>query len=83
MTGQIDSTQLTSDRWCVESIGQCRQSASVQPAVVERTDKLYVAKGPSSSLLPPSLFSQCEARGPPIGVGREKKQVADIEVLFN
>ena len=65
VTGQIDSTQLTSDR--------CRQSASVQPAVVERTDRLYVAKGPSSSLLlPPPLFSQCEAHGPPIGVGREK-----------
>ena len=28
------------------------------------------AKGPSS--LPPPLFSQCEAHGPPIGVGREK-----------
>ena len=36
-----------------------------------------LAKGPSSLLLPPSslppLFSQCEAHGPPIGVGREKK----------
>ena len=28
-------------------------------------------KGPSSSL-PPPLFSQCEAHGPPIGVDREK-----------
>ena len=64
VTGQIDSTQLTSDR--------CRQSASVQQAVVERTDGLYVAKGPSSSI-PPPLFSQCEAHGPPIGVGRKKK----------
>ena len=34
-----------------------------------------LAKGPSSSLLPPRpLVSQCEAHGPPIGVGREKNQ---------
>ena len=55
VTGQIlliviDSTQLTSDR--------CRQSASVQPAVVERTDRLYVAKGPSSSVPPSSSLIQ-------------------------
>ena len=31
-----------------------------------------LAKGPPSSSLSP-LFSQCEAHGPPIAVGREKK----------
>ena len=36
-----------------------------------------LAKGPHPSLLPPPpppLFSQCEAHGPPIGVGREKNE---------
>ena len=32
-----------------------------------------LAKGPSLPPPPPPLFSQCEAHGPPIGVGREKK----------
>ena len=34
-------------------------------------------KGPSSSL-PHPLFSQCEAHGPPIGVGREKNKQETI-----
>ena len=37
-----------------------------------------LAKGPhpsSSLLLVPPLFSQCEAHGPPIGVGREKNTI--------
>ena len=42
-----------------------------QPSVP--TDPLVELRVPPSSLLlPPPLFSQCEAHGPPIGVGREK-----------
>ena len=43
------------------------------------------AKGPSSSLLlllPPPLFSQCEAHGPPNGVGREKNIVYDYILVY-
>ena len=46
-------------------VAGCRQPASVQPAVVERTDRLYVAKGPpssSSSSLPYSANVKLTAR---------------------
>ena len=38
------------------------------------------AKGPSSSSSLPPLFSQCESHGPPIGVGREKKDFMEKKV---
>ena len=60
MTGQIDSMQLTRN---ISISDRCRQSASIKPAVVERTDRLYVAKGPSSSsLLPYSANVKLTAR---------------------
>ena len=37
-----------------------------------------LAKGPHP---PPPLFSQCEAHGPPIGVGREKNYVFFYVIL--
>ena len=44
---------------------------------MEQTTVVELRVPPSSLLPPPSLFppplvSQCEAHGPPIGVGREK-----------
>ena len=39
-----------------------------------------LAKGPSS-LPPRPLFSQCEAHGPPIGVGREKNVYVMLAIL--
>ena len=73
VTGQIDSTQLTSDR--------CQQSASVQPAVVEWTDRLDVTKGPSSSLLPYTANVKLTARLSALAVRKMWQMISNYQSL--
>ena len=51
------------------------------PSVVPSTVvELRVPPPPS---LPPPLFSQCEANGPPIGVGREKNTIGNYVCMIS